>query len=218
MIARERLDTWYTTPEWARTASWTRAVGFLMIPGTLLMAFHIWVGRAYCASPMGWMVVLLAMWGWPLLIVWLAPVLPVLRRAWRLRRLTLSRAEASVQLATWAAMFVTGLALPDYGDRSDSAGSALSVLTGAPGEFFTPLFCVAAVLTVSLPSHQSRISTRIEPDDTPLESRLMGPITLPTNSATTPSPIVETRRKDRRGPKECHDPHRHAHGERDPLR
>lgn len=214
---RERFDTWYTSPDWVRSSPWTRAVAFMMIPGTLVMVFFVWVGRAYVGSPLGWMTVFFVMWGWPLIILWLAPALPVLRRARRRGRLTLSRAEAWVQVATWAAMFVAGLTLTDYGDQADSSGSALTVLTGAPSDFFTPLFCVAAVLTVSLPSLQSRISARTDAVEVSSPPSV-GPITMLTNSTTASSPVEETRSKDRHGPKECHDPHRYAQREHHPIR
>lgn len=99
-----------------------------MIPVDLLMVLWVWMGRVVFGVG-GWFLFILAFSVVPLMLLAFT-VSTVLAYTQHGRPRSLTTAQAWAQLATWFALLLTGVVIPDFGDAPDSEMSALTQVFG----------------------------------------------------------------------------------------
>lgn len=122
-----------------------RATLLLMIPLNLTLVAWLWVGRLVFGV-FGWFALVLI----PVVLIALVALLvtTVLALTQKRRPLGLSRAERRWQWTVWAALFIGGAVLPDFGDTADSQRSLLTQVFGFSDALFQASFTIAGVAAV----------------------------------------------------------------------
>jgi hypothetical protein len=112
-----------------------------MIPINLFLVAWVWIGRILFGVG-GWFILILLVSAVPVLLVALL-VTTVLAYTQHGRPRSLTRVQALAQLATWAALFVFGAFMPDFGDTEDSQLSLLTQVFGYSDALFDLSFTIA---------------------------------------------------------------------------
>ncbi|GAB49911.1 hypothetical protein [Mobilicoccus pelagius] len=170
LVTPASRDRFAVTPATTALTSSAPAITFFVLA-------WVWFGRCLVTGQEGWMVLLLAIWGWPVaLLAFLPHVLGRLRRTTSGDRCPMNCAEVVAQVAAWVGLVVIGACIVEFGDVPDSGSSVLTHLAGLDPE--APIratvlraACVAVVvswcaqlLLVGTPPHPTPPSPRATGD------------------------------------------------------